>query len=463
MTNAHKIVLSLIATICLTLIVFYSVKGNSQHPASAPPSMAVIERTPKQISGATPASPATSVIVGPTANNNATGLDDLVARVRNEVAAGEPAVNQAGTADNHASEDLSASSNATASASPTNGPADSPAANNHSGFDFNPRGDAPIDSSFNPSVDSSTPPYTGSVEPDRFAANAPAVVELDESEVPSFTLGQPLEETLIPGDSPSDLETSDLPKLPDIDETVTPLTGSEAFDGAAGHTDDPAVHSAERTKDADNSDNTALSRDPFGAPRLFGVDTTPAQTDRTAANSQARAPQETRPTGPWQPPRDVERRDDQDNTTLTTSATPRTYTIKAGDSFSSIATAIFGAEKHWIDIADANPKVDPKRIKIGQVINLPDLQKDDQPPVTSPPSTPAPPARDHEATPAQPAPAPRIHEVKAGENLSSISRRYYNTPDHWRHLYLTNRDLIGSDPGKLQAGTKLKITTPPKD
>ncbi|MEX2215316.1 MAG: LysM peptidoglycan-binding domain-containing protein [Phycisphaeraceae bacterium] len=146
----------------------------------------------------------------------------------------------------------------------------------------------------------------------------------------------------------------------------------------------------------------------------------------------------------------------------------KTYAIQPGDTFSSIAIIAYGAERHWMEIADANPDVDPKRLKVGQVIKLPGVGDDSAAPVTSAKintnttHTPRP-AGDTSAPAAKAAPpasAEKSHEVKAGENLWTISRKYYDTADHWRHIYITNRQAIGGDPGKLQLGMKLKITTP---
>lgn len=49
----------------------------------------------------------------------------------------------------------------------------------------------------------------------------------------------------------------------------------------------------------------------------------------------------------------------------------RTYTIRKGDTFWSIAQRIYGDGQRWKDIAQANPSVDPKKLAIGQEIDLP--------------------------------------------------------------------------------------------
>lgn len=49
---------------------------------------------------------------------------------------------------------------------------------------------------------------------------------------------------------------------------------------------------------------------------------------------------------------------------------------------------------------------------------------------------------------------PRRHTVKAGQTLSSISRKYYGTPNRWRRIAEANRIR---DPRKIRPGQVLKI------
>ena len=54
-------------------------------------------------------------------------------------------------------------------------------------------------------------------------------------------------------------------------------------------------------------------------------------------------------------------------------ATGGTYTIKKGDTFIKIAREVYGNASRMHAIQAANPGVDPRKLKIGQVINLPDV------------------------------------------------------------------------------------------
>jgi len=58
----------------------------------------------------------------------------------------------------------------------------------------------------------------------------------------------------------------------------------------------------------------------------------------------------------------------------TPAGTPRTYTVKAGDSLSKIAKAVYGDAKKWKQIYEANKAVignNPDLIKPGQVLTIP--------------------------------------------------------------------------------------------
>ena len=138
----------------------------------------------------------------------------------------------------------------------------------------------------------------------------------------------------------------------------------------------------------------------------------------------------------------------------------RTYTIKLGDTFSSIAKKELGAEKHWQKIIIANPKINPKSLRVGQVIKLPKIKTTVLPTraagtdfVLTPTPTPTPGVA--------PTPLPAdVYLVRPGETLWAISKKHYKTGDLWQHIYKANKTTIGSNPSKLRAG--MKITIPPK-
>lgn len=52
--------------------------------------------------------------------------------------------------------------------------------------------------------------------------------------------------------------------------------------------------------------------------------------------------------------------------------------------------------------------------------------------------------------------APRIHVVEAGENLATISTRYYGTPSRWKHIFNANQGRL-TDANNVRVGTRLEI------
>lgn len=121
-----------------------------------------------------------------------------------------------------------------------------------------------------------------------------------------------------------------------------------------------------------------------------------------------------------------------------------TYTVQPGDLLSTIAEELYGDERRWVDIAQANPSVDPTRLKIGQVLRLPDETFT---------------LSQEEPTPKGPGQV-QTYEIQANDNLSTVAERYYNDPTLWRVIYNYNRDKIGDNPNAIQVGMVIQI--PPK-
>ena len=50
---------------------------------------------------------------------------------------------------------------------------------------------------------------------------------------------------------------------------------------------------------------------------------------------------------------------------------PGVYTARAGDTFKSIAKRLYGATSKWRAIAELNPDLKSKKLRAGQLVNLP--------------------------------------------------------------------------------------------
>ena len=77
-----------------------------------------------------------------------------------------------------------------------------------------------------------------------------------------------------------------------------------------------------------------------------------------------------------------------------------------------------------------------------------------------PPAAAVPAVAPRVAAPAAVAPAaatePQTHVVQAGENLATISSRYYGTPSKWKLIFSANQDRL-NDANNLRVGTRIAI------
>ena len=127
-----------------------------------------------------------------------------------------------------------------------------------------------------------------------------------------------------------------------------------------------------------------------------------------------------------------------------TAITGRLYIIKQGDTLSDISLAWFGTSVRWQDILDANPGLNPKRMRVGHRITLPAKLQ------------PASPGRRVASTPPKVV-LPGIYTVRSGDSLTTIAEDKLGSMRKWRVLWEMNRDVIGSDPDNLKVGMHLKL------
>lgn len=118
------------------------------------------------------------------------------------------------------------------------------------------------------------------------------------------------------------------------------------------------------------------------------------------------------------------------------------YTIQRGDSLYAIAREHYGDGKYWTKIRDANPDINPDRLKIGQVITLPALE--------------APQDAGRESTGPAAAAGRATYVVEEGDTLTSTARHVLGDGSRWREIYELNKDRI-SDPDVVPVGIELKL------
>ena len=136
------------------------------------------------------------------------------------------------------------------------------------------------------------------------------------------------------------------------------------------------------------------------------------------------------------------------------------YSVRPGDTLSDIAAAHYGHARHWRAIVEANPGLDPAKLQPWQPILLPSRAT-----VLAgePASEPAPAAGGGDSTPPALAAGERMHEVAAGETLSSIAADLLGAARHWRLIADRNRDLLGGNPDRLRVGMRLRIPPRPAE
>ncbi|MDX1565316.1 MAG: LysM peptidoglycan-binding domain-containing protein, partial [Phycisphaeraceae bacterium] len=157
------------------------------------------------------------------------------------------------------------------------------------------------------------------------------------------------------------------------------------------------------------------------------------------------------PTAPQPQIEPIQTASDFQQTPVTEPAVSKTYTIRAGDDFATIARRTWGSEAKWVAIQRANPDVDPRRLRIGQKIVIPTLEADAL-------------RRSGELSSAAQSTAlgRRAHvTVEKGDSLTRISRKVYGRSSLWETIYQANRDKLSS-PDDLKVGMVLAIPPRPK-
>ena len=118
----------------------------------------------------------------------------------------------------------------------------------------------------------------------------------------------------------------------------------------------------------------------------------------------------------------------------------REHTLAEGDTFVSLAGQYYDDEKQFDVIRRANPQLDPRRLKIGDLVVIPALDGAGQPKGLPPLNG-----------------RPDTHTVRPGETLSDIASSRLGRSALWDDIYELNRSLIGEDPARLTVGMVLKL------
>jgi nucleoid-associated protein YgaU len=138
-------------------------------------------------------------------------------------------------------------------------------------------------------------------------------------------------------------------------------------------------------------------------------------------------------------------------TNLPSNNTPRSHRVASGESPYSISQAVYGSGKYYKRILAANPGIDPRHLKVGQILIIPELTETDSPASSAAANTAAPASIDTSIA----------YKVLSGDSLESISLKLYGTPQMVDKLYEMNKTLIGADENVLKIGWILKLPQAP--
>ncbi len=149
------------------------------------------------------------------------------------------------------------------------------------------------------------------------------------------------------------------------------------------------------------------------------------------------------------------------NGSTVVTAAAGTYTVQAGDNFSRIAGKLYGNKNLYKVLVDANPTLDPARLKPGMTINAP---AKDTLPAAAVVTTTAETRNAVDPTAAETIgaiDASKQYVIKPGDTLHKISLRLYGKTNRWSSIYDLNKEKIGPNAERLKIGTVLTLPEPP--
>jgi len=129
------------------------------------------------------------------------------------------------------------------------------------------------------------------------------------------------------------------------------------------------------------------------------------------------------------------------------------YSVREGDSMWTIADRWLGDPSRWGLIADANPTINPQRLRVGQRVRIPTRSHAAGPILNAPARL----AADQRPKPGAGTAEATHYTVRSGDTLSRIALLKYQNAAKWRAIYDANQGAIGFDPDRLEVGMRLRI------
>lgn len=131
------------------------------------------------------------------------------------------------------------------------------------------------------------------------------------------------------------------------------------------------------------------------------------------------------------------------------------YTVRRGDDIMSIAGRLYGTTRHWQAIGKANPEVDPRKLRAGQVLLIPKDPSNIQGVVVNA-EEPA-----DEVTPGVSDEGVEYVVLK-NDSLWKIAKSVYGDGTKWPVIRDANRALVGDEGEKLRPGMTLRVPLAPR-
>lgn len=120
-------------------------------------------------------------------------------------------------------------------------------------------------------------------------------------------------------------------------------------------------------------------------------------------------------------------------------AKPKTYSVQPGDTFQKIAKKLYGRSSRAEDLIAANGNIDPRKLRVGMQIVVPNLPDAKSGASKSPTDS-----------------GGQWHLVSKGEVLQSIAKDRYGKSSEWKRILEANRDVL-KRPEDLRIGMRLRI------
>jgi LysM repeat protein len=135
----------------------------------------------------------------------------------------------------------------------------------------------------------------------------------------------------------------------------------------------------------------------------------------------------------------------------------RIHIVQSGETFSSIASAVYGSSAYYPHLIRANPTIDPRKLRAGMKITVPPISDVKADSAESSATSAAPTASSSNDT----VDGKTEYRVVPGDTLSKISVKLFGRRGLADKIYQLNQSTIGPEPGRLKVGTILKLPEAP--